>query len=193
MSNKRIIYTQTNGIAAVVIPAGEIQYAIATLPRKVVVGKVISLGVSEPVEIKKGDLIDPRLASMNKVITDYIEYEIVEVQDVPADRSYRDVWHHDTTETPQKIGVKLEDARDVSLARVRAARDEALEALDKEYTIALRTGESTEALDEKRTLLLDATEELKLLDVNQDGYLSVEEVAGQVLTKEAEALLNTTK
>lgn len=193
MSNKRIVYTQPNGVAAIVIPAGEVQLAINTLPRKVLVSKVIFKGVSEQTEVKVGDLIDPRLALMNEVLTEPLEYEIVSVQEVPTDRSYRDVWHHDTSDTPQKIGVKLEEARDVSLARLRTARDEALEALDKEYTIALRTNAPTEALDEKRELLLNATEELKLLDVNQDGFLSVEEVSEQVLSKEASALLDLTK
>ena len=69
------------------------------------------------------------------------------------------------------------EAKDLVLSEARAKRDKALEALDKKYAIASRTGEKTNALDKERAKLLDATEALKALDLNNNGIVTVEEAA----------------
>lgn len=147
---KRIIYTQENGVAAVIVPAPN-----ATIEQAV------------------------------KAVPQGLHYEIVDVAEIPTDRSFRNVWEHDTTESTQKIGIKLDKAVGISLERVRAKRNEALDALDKQYIIYNREGKDTVELDAKRQALLDATNALKALDTNQDGYLSAEEIAGQLLPLEA--------
>jgi hypothetical protein len=116
-------------------------------------------------------------ALAKQVIPAGLEFEIVDVSTIPADRSLRNAWQHDTTKSLAKIGVNMIEAKDLVLSEVRAKRDIALEALDKKYAIASRTGEKTAALDKERTKLLDATEALKALDLNGDGIVTVEEAA----------------
>lgn len=147
--NKRIIYTQENGVAAILTPAP---------------------GISQE--------------RMEQDVPVGTQYEVVDVQDIPTDRTFRNVWEHDTTESLNKIGIKLDKALGISLERVRARRDELFAELDKEYVIAQREGSDTTALDERRQKLKDATDQLKALDTNHDGYLSADEVAGQLLPLE---------
>ena len=124
-------------------------------------------------------------ALAKKVVPKGLDYEIVDVSDVPSDRTYRNAWKHDTTASIQKIGVVLADAQAISLEKVRAKRDEALLEIDKQYAIAQRTGADTASLDAERLSLLAATDALKALDVNNDGIISVEEAAGILTPLEA--------
>lgn len=188
MASKQIIYTRPDGIAAIFTPSNITQHLSKCVPRRVLEDTTITVGVVEPTLIKAGDLIRQSIAELNKVPTEAITYEIIDAEDVPADRRLRDIWHHDTSAAPQKVGVRVAEACSVSLSRVRAARDAAFAVLDRDYDVALRTGVGTAHLDLKRQKLLDATEELKALDTNDDGLVSVDEVADKVLTVEQKAL-----
>ncbi len=63
------------------------------------------------------------------------DYEIVDTAAIPADRTFRDAWFHDTTPEPQKIGVDMGKAKDISHVRRRAARAEEFAPLDIKATI----------------------------------------------------------
>jgi len=119
-----------------------------------------------------------------KDVPEGLSYAIIEDAEVPSDRSYRNEWVRDASAAPSAVGVRMGVARDASLVRLRARRDELLEVLDKEYTIAARTGASVVDLDAKRASLLAATDAVKALDVNNDGIVSVEEAATAILPLE---------
>lgn len=155
---QRIIYTNENGGVSVVVPAPNYKGTMQELQSQLEArGNLVTTGTPE----------------------------IVSVDDIPADRTFRNAWEHDTTASPNKIGLKLDKAVGISLERVREKRDAALLELDKQYTIAQRQGVTdTSAIDAKRQALLDATNALKALDTNHDGFLSAEEVAGKLLPLE---------
>jgi hypothetical protein len=102
-------------------------------------------------------------------------YEIVDLAEIPTDRTLRNIWKHDTSASPAKIGVDMADAKALVLSRLRAIRDASLLELDTEYAIASRTGADTSGLDTQRQTLLDATEALKALDVDGNGIVTPEE------------------
>tara|TARA_R110002094_G_scaffold109755_2_gene107370 strand:+ start:189 stop:641 length:453 start_codon:yes stop_codon:yes gene_type:complete len=124
-------------------------------------------------------------ALANMVVPEGLSYEIVDITEIPSDRTYRNVWRHDTTPSLQKIGVVLADAQSISLEKVRAKRDTALLEVDKQYIIASRTRESTVALDAERLSLLAATDPLKGLDVSSNKIIPVEEAAALIAPLEA--------
>lgn len=51
-------------------------------------------------------------------------HEVVDVAEVPTDRIFRNAWFHDVTAAPQKVGVVLQKAKDITHARRRAKREE---------------------------------------------------------------------
>ena len=78
-----------------------------------------------------------------------------------ADREFRDAWVSDG----KTISHDLEKARDIQLKRIRLAREPKLEALDKEFMLAVEKGDDSkrnEAAAAKQALR-DITEPLKAL------------------------------
>lgn len=188
MADALVLFTRPNGIVTVGKSVHDLDVLLKDIPRKVLKKKTLTKGVSAPLVVDAGELIDPVLADINKVSTEEIPYEVVTEDQIPTDYSYRDLWRHDTSDSPQKIGMYAIDAVSVSLSRVRANRDTALKELDVEYTIARRTGGDTSELDARRLALLDATNSLKALDLNGDGLISVDEASRVILTEEQKSL-----
>ena len=62
-------------------------------------------------------------------------YEIVNLEDVPSDRTFRNAWFHDTTDTPQKVGVDISKAKEHCHAKRREARSTEFAPLDIKATI----------------------------------------------------------
>lgn len=82
-----------------------------------------------------------------------LSYKVVD--DVPADRSFRNAWVHDGS----TIAVDMPQAREIHRARLRAARTPLLAALDVEYMRGLEMGD-TEGLKRvaaKKAALRDVT------------------------------------
>lgn len=62
-------------------------------------------------------------------------YEVVDANDIPQDRTFRNAWFHDTTPEPQKIAVDVDKAKDITHELRRAARAEEFAPLDIKVTI----------------------------------------------------------
>jgi hypothetical protein len=62
-------------------------------------------------------------------------YEIVDVADVPSDRTFRNAWLHDTTASPQKVGVDMVKAQGIAHDKRRAKRAAEFAPLDVQATI----------------------------------------------------------
>lgn len=60
---------------------------------------------------------------MKDVPSDALDVEIIDVTDVPADRTFRNAWKRDTTPAPQKIAIDMVKAKDITHSRRRAKRD----------------------------------------------------------------------
>ncbi len=103
---------------------------------------------------------------------------------ISEERSHRDAWIHDTSESPNTVGVRVGLARDISIDRVRENRNTKLKELDIDLKAAEIDGKDTAPLLTKRQNLLDATEALKALDLNDDGVITVEEASDTLIPLE---------
>lgn len=70
------------------------------------------------------------------------QYEVVDADAVPTDRTFRDAWFHDTTPEPQKVGVDIVKAQDITHSRRRAKRAEEFAPLDVEATIPSKAAQA---------------------------------------------------
>ena len=70
-----------------------------------------------------------------KAVPAGLPYEIVNAEDVPADRTFRNAWQHDTTPAPQKVAIDMVKAKDSTHEKRRALRSTEFAPLDVEATI----------------------------------------------------------
>ncbi len=71
--------------------------------------------------------------------------EEVPTESIPVDRTFRGAWFHDLTEAPQKVGVEMTKAKDITHDRRRLKRSAEFAPLDIEATIPTMA-ESAEAV-----------------------------------------------
>jgi hypothetical protein len=96
-----------------------------------------------------------KLGDKDQVVT----YEKIEEADIPEDREFRDSWKRNG----DKIDFNLDKARNIKLARIRAAREPLLNKLDKDFIMALEAGDEAkkDRIVREKTRLRDITEPLK--------------------------------
>lgn len=73
---------------------------------------------------------------------------------LPAEKTFRSAW--EVNNGSNVININIEKAKDVWRNKIRKARIKALEALDKEFMIALERGESIVEITTKKQALRDA-------------------------------------
>lgn len=83
-----------------------------------------------------------------------VAYRIVNDEDVPSDRTFRNAWKHDLT-------VDFPKAQAITKDRLRADRKPLLEAQDVLFQRALETGKDATAIVKEKQRLRDVT---KLVD-----------------------------
>jgi hypothetical protein len=110
-----------------------------------------------------------------KDIPEGVAYEVVDVADIPSDRSFRDAWEHDTTTAPQKILTSINKAKEITKDRLRIERKPLLETQDILFMKAQEAGTSTTDIVTEKNRLRDVTkladsatttDELKALEVS---------------------------
>lgn len=84
-------------------------------------------------------------ADAAKAVPPGAAYEIVDANDIPADRTFRNAWFHDTTPEPRKIGVSMDKAKGVAHERRRAKRAAEFAPLDVEATIPAKAASAEAA------------------------------------------------
>ena len=94
--DKRIIYTQSNGILAIIIPSPRWDGTIEELAQK---------------DVPEGK-----------------SYKIVDINEIPTDRIFRNAWEEGTTSS---VKINMMKARDIHMDKIRSARDKKLIELDK--------------------------------------------------------------
>lgn len=82
------------------------------------------------------------LEDVLKAVPEGAEYEVVDVADVPSDRTFRNAWFHDTTPAPQKVGIDIDKAKGVCHDKRRAKRAAEFAPLDVEATIPAKAAQA---------------------------------------------------
>ena len=125
----KIIYTQENGVIAVVHPT---DLSLKEMTIEQIAQKVVPVGIST--------------------------YSIVEDSVIPTDRSFRNSWVGvgigSTSETT--ITEDIEKAKEWHKTKIREARSDKFTALDIEYQRAIETSADTSAIVAKKQALRDA-------------------------------------
>lgn len=113
-------------------------------------------------------------------------YHIVDVEDIPVDRSYRNAWRH---AGGGKLKLDLAAAKSVMLDRVRERRNAKLDQLDKDQARANDQGKADELVEikaRKQTLRdLPAALAAQAAVITGDD---IEQVSSQLMAIEAGAL-----
>lgn len=85
-----------------------------------------------------------------------VTHEVVGVDDIPSDRTFRNAWEHDTTPKPRKIAVNLPKAKELTHERRRAKRAAEFAPLDVEATIPAKAAQAEaarQAIRDKYTVI----------------------------------------
>ena len=124
----KIIYTQENGVIAVVHPT---DLSLKEMTIEQIAQKVVPVGIST--------------------------YSIVEDSVIPTDRSFRNSWVGvGIGTTGGTITEDMTKAKELHKAKIREARVDKLAALDIEYQRATETSADTSAIVAKKQALRDA-------------------------------------
>jgi hypothetical protein len=118
--NQLIIYTQDNGTVAIIRPTEE---ALATMTITQIASKDVPAGVA---------------------------YKIVNDDEVPSDRTFRNAWKEDLT-------VDMPKAQGITKERLRVERAPLLTALDVQYQRAQEDGRDTAIIISEKQRLRDVT------------------------------------
>ena len=125
---KKIIYTQENGVIAVVHPTDQ---SLKELTIEEIAQRVVPVGIST--------------------------YSIVEHTTIPADRSFRNAWTGVGIGTAgATITEDIAKAKELHKTKIREARVDKFAELDVEYQRATETSADTSAIVTKKQALRDA-------------------------------------
>ena len=125
---KKIIYTQENGVIAVVHPTDQ---SLVEMTIEEIAQRVVPVGITT--------------------------YSIVEDSVIPTDRSFRNSWVGvGIGSTGGTITEDMTKARELHKAKIREARADKFTALDIEYQRATETSADTSAIVAKKQALRDA-------------------------------------
>jgi len=92
-----------------------------------------------------------------KDIPEGVAYEVVEDNDIPSDRSFRNAWEHDTSIAPEKILTNISKAQAITKDRLRSERQPLLAEQDILFNRALESNASTTAIVTEKNRLRDIT------------------------------------
>ena len=150
MTTKRIVYQGENGVAAVVYPSPEY----------------------------KGTMEDLLIKCVPENCRD--SANVVEVDTVPTDRTFRNAW---VTEQGKSVEVDLAKAKDVAKDKVRQARTPKFQELDVAYQRADEAGDSDAktAVATKKQTARDATADTKI--TNADSVANLKTGMNEVITE----------
>ena len=95
------------------------------------------------------------LEQMKAAVPEGLDYEIVSVDDVPSDRTFRGAWFHDTTDAPQKVGVHLGKAKDICHTRRRMKRDSEMVPFDDAIAKKIPGKGNPQELENARQVIRD--------------------------------------
>jgi hypothetical protein len=150
MANKRIVYQSDEGIAAVVIVAPDYDGTMEDLLKRVV-----------PANCQDSA-------------------DIVEIDTVPSDRTFRNAW---VTAKGKSVEVDLDKSKDIAKDKVRQARTPKFQELDIAYQRADEAGDADAktAVATKKQTARDATADTKI--TNADSVDNLKTGMNEVITE----------
>lgn len=98
--------------------------------------------------------------------------KIIEDNEIPTDREFRNAWEYDTS-----ITINIEKAKEIKKENLRIERSPLLQSLDSDYIKALEKSESTVEIVNKKNVLRDIT---KLVDQAK----TIEEIKAVVISND---------
>ena len=113
----------------------------------------------------------PKLDQLGVPIPQPVSWKIVDVTDIPTDRTFRGAWVHDG----EKFDHDMDKARQIHLTRIRHDRTEYLGKLDRDWNRAHGQGKTAEAqqIEDERQRMRDVPTTIPL-----DQATTVEELKG---------------
>ncbi len=126
---KTIVYKQDNGVVAIVIPSSNM-FDNSSRDRLQLAEQGL-LSINSSIEDIYKFIID-------KDIPKNIEYKLIDPQDLPNDRYFRNAWDY-------SLEIDMIKARDIHMDNLRVLRDEELKALDIPNMIAISKGDVVES------------------------------------------------
>lgn len=100
--------------------------------------------------------------ALNRIIEKDIpsdaDYEIINSEDLPSDRTFRSAWIQDGA----SIKIDMPKARTIHMDTIRVERDKQLTKTDEKLLRAIEDGIDTDSLKEKRQALRDIPQTLDL-------------------------------
>ena len=139
---KKLMYVNKNGIVSIVIPSPK-----------------------ERIEKVRGPMTDAEYKAhvIERSIPKGVSYKEVDDLAIPESREFRNAWVDITPEA--KVDICCEKAKNIKLEDLRRERNKKLEALDKDFILALEKGEDLEPIKAEKQRLRDVTKPVKALDV----------------------------
>jgi hypothetical protein len=140
---KRIIYQQINGITAIVVPSPDYLDHLQTH------------GMTDDEALEYIAIKDVPLG---------LTWKIVNTDNLPTDRTYRNAWECDFNEGQKPIKHNMDKAKAIHVDRIRASRQPKLESLDIELMKAIGKNDSAKIaeIETARQKLRDLPETIDL-------------------------------
>jgi hypothetical protein len=129
----RIVYSRPDGGVSVIVPAPN--YRLAGESDEKFIARIMAKDVP----------------------TDATDVAVCDEADIPTDRTFRNAWERGG----KSVVVNMPKAREIHMARIRARRNELLDASDKELARAQETGGDVRAIQARRQALRDVPQSIQ--------------------------------
>ena len=136
----KIAYRRPDGGVSIVVPA-PLARLVSVVERggevvKVPAYRLFRSGDAIPADVRWAETEEEFLARVRAKDVPSDAVAVVEVDDVPMDRTFRDAWDVDDS----GVSVNMTMARDIQMGRIREARNAKLAETDVEVTRAVESG-----------------------------------------------------
>lgn len=119
------------------------------------------------VVVPREDIAVDMVKLAEKTVPNGVAYEIVDVSEIPSDRTFRNAWE----KSGIKISVNMSRALAIHKDKLRVDRLPELEALDREFMLALEAGADTSGIAAKKQALRDMPADARLAGAKTPGEL----------------------
>lgn len=143
MTNKRIAINNEDGTVSIIVPAPEMFDSESRT-------RMLTPELDGKTDEEVLQWIIDKDVPLNK------SYKIIDIEDLPADREFRNAWTF-PKEEETKVDIDVDKAVEIRKDKLREIRKPLLEALDVEFMQALEKGQNTAEIVAKKQELRDVT------------------------------------
>lgn len=159
---KKIIYTQENGLVAIIAPASKkdiersISFKDAALDENKKFFKIITDEKQNPIDVKFIDEQAYEDFVIHRSVPEGIDYDFVEDADIPTSREFRNAW----IKSDKKIDFDLVKAKDIQFNKIRQKIQSKTLELDRKINFSI----AKDDLEEKNKLIQEYKELADITD-----------------------------